>query len=258
MKFNPLIIIFFLFWCRNISGQNLLVTKVQADFSSDGKVTIKYRVLNIVEGDSVILNIYGKNRKEIVPVTLQGDIGKINHKLYDGEIIWDVLKDQPLLDEDLQFVIVIYRHPPPVTDIIKPQQIGGGTSNTLISMIAPGVGNIFVQPNKKVGLRPFVTVAFYGLLINGIIMKTRSDKEYDKYLGSQKASIGNPYYENANQYHHQYLVSTRLAAGIWAIDVLCTFLKGTKNLKRKEEQKRNHFTINSQMNIPTLKFNYSF
>lgn len=258
MKFNLFIILALLFCYKDISGQNLLVNTVKADFSSDGKVTIKYRVLNILEGDSVILNVFGKNKKEIVPVTVQGDIGKINHKFYDGEITWDVLKDQPLLDEDVQFVIVIYRYSPLVTKIIKPQQIGGGSSNTLISMIAPGVGNIFVQPNKKVGLRPFVTVAFYGLLINGIVMKTRANTEYDKYLASQKANIGNPYFENANQYHHQYLVSTRLAAGIWAIDVLCTFLKGSKNLKRKEEEKRNHFSINSQMNVPTLKFNYSF
>ncbi|OIN58047.1 hypothetical protein [Arsenicibacter rosenii] len=110
-----------------------------------------------------------------------------------------------------------------------------GPGWALVSAVLPGVGNMFVQTDKqhkpvfRVGLRPLVTVGFYGLLIYGLQHKPKAQNAYSLYKQQKNAAEGEPYYQQANQYHHRYYLATRAAAAIWLTDVTLTLIRGIRN-----------------------------
>ena len=57
--------------------------------------------------------------------------------------------------------------------------------------------------------------------------------DYNEYKGQSTEQLAEPYYQDATKHHHRYLIATRLAAAVWAADVVYTFLKGRKNEKLK-------------------------
>lgn len=115
-----------------------------------------------------------------------------------------------------------------------------GPGWALVSAVLPGVGNMFVQTDKqhkpvfRVGLRPLVTVGFYGLLLYGLQQQPKAQDAYKLYTQQKNAAEGEPYYVEANQYHHRYYLATRAAAAIWLTDVALTLIRGIRNQSYKK------------------------
>lgn len=114
-----------------------------------------------------------------------------------------------------------------------------GQAWAFLSAVAPGVGNIFVQtPRPKIGLRPLVAVSCYGLLAYGLTERQKAQEQYTLYEGQKNSAAGEPYYQTANEHHHQYFLATRGALVVAAADVILTFFKGLHNSQFQQQARR--------------------
>lgn len=134
-----------------------------------------------------------------------------------------------------------------------------GPAWALVSAIAPGIGNIFVQtPKPKIGLRPLLTVGCYGLIAYGLSERQKSLDEYAIYEQQKNMAAGEPYYQTANNHHHAYFIATRGAVLVAAIDVVATFMRGLQN--NREVRRIQSVTLRPglQAGQPTAVVRYSF
>ena len=182
-----------------------------------------YDAVGITSRDSLYLLVESQSRGLLNVVTVTGDIGLSVVPGKNKTIYWDYRLDGLQIDDGIRVSIRVKR----------PYQrlaLGGGPAYALLSVVAPGIGNIFVQPNHKVGLRPLLTGAYAGLLVYGLVQNARSNRVYDEYL----VLLNEADYAQANRLNHQYLVATWTAVALLLTDVTYTFLKGRKNEKQKQ------------------------
>ena len=137
-----------------------------------------------------------------------------------------------------------------------------GPAWALVSVVAPGIGNIFVQtPKPKVGIRPLLTVGCYGLLVYGFMERQKANDTYAIYEQQKNMAAGEPYYKTANDHHHTYYMATRGALAVAAVDVVLTFIRGVRNNRLQNEARRfQSVTISPglQAGQPTALVRYSF
>ncbi|GAB4019810.1 hypothetical protein GCM10028808_58820 [Spirosoma migulaei] len=127
-----------------------------------------------------------------------------------------------------------------VADTVRPKRMRyAGPAWALLSAVAPGIGNIFVQlPKPKIGLRPLLTVGCYGLIAYGLAERKKSQDAFAIYEDQKNATAGEPYYQTANDHHHRYFMATRGAVVVAAADVILTFIKGLRNTQIQKEARR--------------------
>jgi hypothetical protein len=257
MKFNlTLLLGLSIFLISEISyGQEKpTISNIHFSVKENGYINFSYDVTDLLPSDSIFVYLRNMAGTIIKPKSVIGDIGN-NIISGKGKLIsWNIVNDNFFVDDDYQAIIEVklgIRN-----KIIKPKLLGGA-SNALLSMVAPGIGNIFVQSNKKVGLRPLVTLSYYGLLVYGFSLKKRADNQYGIYTSQSDEQIALPYYNAANANHQAYLMLSSAAALIWAVDVISTFRKGLKN---DNLRKKSHttFKIGTILNTPTVGFNHNF
>lgn len=152
---------------------------------------------------------------------------------------------------------------PALTDSVRSLQTRyGGPAWALLSAIAPGIGNIFVQrPKPKVGLRPLLTVGCYGLALFGLAERQKSRDEYAIYEQQKNMTAGEPYYQRANSHHQAYYLATRGALVVAAADVILTFMKGLRNNRlQKNSRRAQPVTLRPgvQAGQPTAVVHFSF
>ncbi|WP_338869716.1 hypothetical protein WBJ53_20860 [Spirosoma sp. SC4-14] len=137
-----------------------------------------------------------------------------------------------------------------------------GPAWALLSAVAPGVGNIFVQwPKPKIGLRPLLAVGCYGLVAYGLMEQKKAQDDFAVYEQQKNATEAESYYTSANDHHHRYFLATRGAMVVAAADVVLTFLKGLRNNQlRKEAHRIQSFTVHPglQAGQPTAVIRYTF
>ncbi|GAB4034601.1 hypothetical protein [Spirosoma gilvum] len=144
----------------------------------------------------------------------------------------------------------------------RPKTRYAGPAWALLSALAPGVGNIFVQtPKPKIGLRPLLAVGCYGLVAYGLMERQKSRDEYAIYEQQKNVKDGDPYYQTANEHYHRYWLATRGAAVVAAADVILTVIRGVRNNRiQKEAQRMQSFTIRPglQAGQPIAVVRYKF
>ncbi len=150
--------------------------------------------------------------------------------------------------------------PNPSTEIDPvPKTRYAGPAWALLSVVAPGIGNIFVQtPKPKVGFRPLLTVACYGLVAYGLTERQKSNDEYAVYEEQKNLVAGEPYYNTANASYHNYFLATRGAIVIAAADVILTFFKGLRNGREARQVQGITLRPGMQAGQPTAVVRYSF
>lgn len=149
------------------------------------------------------------------------------------------------------------------TSVVKK---GGGPANALLSALAPGIGNIFVQPDHKIGVRPAITVAYAGLLIYGLSQRSQSQKFYNDYKALPRfteQSTADAAYAKANSSNHTAILCTAGAVAIWAIDVTATLLRGLQNQRSgnisiRWTPPRTQFSVAAVGTTPVLTIRHTF
>ncbi len=198
------------------------ITNIRVDVDSE-RVKVMYDAVGITPRDSIYLQVESQSRGLLNVITVTGDLGRAVVPGKNKTIYWDYRLDGLRIDDGIRANIRVKR---PYQQLA----VGGGPTCAFLSVVAPGLGNIFVQPGHRVGLRPLITGAYAGLLIYGLVQNGRSDRAYDDYL----IRLNDSDYAEANRLHHQSLVATWTAVALLLTDVTYTFLKGRKNEKQKK------------------------
>lgn len=137
-----------------------------------------------------------------------------------------------------------------------------GPAWALLSAVAPGMGNIFVQtPKPKIGFRPLALIGSYGLLVYGLTERQKSRDVYAIYEQQKNMTAAEPYYKTANSHHQNYYFATRGAAIVAAVDVVLTFIKGMRNSRlQKTSRLIQPVTVRPgiQAGQPTAVVHFSF
>jgi len=223
-----------------------LITNLQITQEED-RVKITYDAADLLKSDSVFVRAQSRTKGLINVTAVTGAVGKGQQSGKGKVIYWDIQKDGALIDGEMAITVV--------TESINNQSgsVGGGPANALLSVLVPGLGNVMVQPNHRIGFRPLITVAYGGLLIYGLSQRSQSNKQYQLYQSQTLEEQAEPYYTKANQARHQYLIATRAAAAILVADVVYTAIKGTSNLKKQRAQ----LSLGFQQNTPLIGFRYT-
>lgn len=195
------------------------VSNVRVDVDTQ-RVKIQYDVAGLVGGDSVFIRVE-KPGGTLPARTVTGDVGRGVTAGLNKTIFWDYRPDGVEIEDSIRVTVLVQRPASPV----RRAAVGGGPANALLSALLPGVGTIFVQPNRKIGARPLISVGYVGLLAYGLSQRGRSREAYARY----ETGLVETDYQDANQRHHRYLLATRAAAALWLADVAYTFWKGRKN-----------------------------
>ncbi|WP_234734982.1 hypothetical protein [Tellurirhabdus bombi] len=211
---------------QSSSWAQVQVSNVRVQPIDDTSLEILYDITGASPTDSVYFAVKQRNGSILYPrrKAVSGDYGKGITDGTNRRIRWNIFAEGFELTDEIQVTVHAW-----TSRLKRP----GGPGYALLSALAPGIGNIFVQnPSPKIGVRPLLTVATYGLIIYGINQHRDSRKEYDLYLDQKNTTDAQPYYERANKAHQRYYIATRLAAVIWASDVVATFLKGARNQRQ--------------------------
>ncbi len=134
-----------------------------------------------------------------------------------------------------------------------------GPAWALLSAVAPGIGNIFVQtPKPRIGFRPLIAAGCYGLIAYGLSERQKSRDDFAVYEGQKNATVAEPYYQTANDHYHRYWLATRGAIVVAAADVILTFFKGMRNNLEVRQRQAVTLVPGMQAGQPTAVFRYSF
>lgn len=201
------------------STTSAVVSNIRVEADSH-RVKIRYDVAGIRPADSVYVQVESQSAGFLPVRTVTGDAGKAVSPGIGKTIYWDYGMDGVFIADDVRATVLVQ-----LTTATRQKTVGGGASNAFLSALAPGLGTIFVQPNRKIGTRPLITAAYGGLLVYGLVQRGQSKKQYALY----ENALNEDDYTVANRHHHQYLVAVRMAAVLWAADVVYTFLRGRKN-----------------------------
>jgi hypothetical protein len=264
------------------------VSNVRLRALNQQAIEVLYDLRNSQPTDSVYLRIQRRNGKLIVPskAYVSGDTGLNQRDGRDRRMVWNLRRNGYTLSEEVRALVLVKQlglagkdvpgvDSPAKTPVAKttepnPDNAQPDTASAstrpyrgpawaLLSALAPGIGNAFVQtPKPKLGLRPLVTVAAYGLLIYGAGQQGEAAQAYDNYELSGSAEIGEPFYQKANAAHQRYYIATRAAAVIWLTDIALTAIRGIKNQRVARQPSPVSVNLSYQANVPVAVVRYSF
>jgi len=265
MRFLFLLVISLFLISQSQAQERIGNVRVRALDSAE--VEILYDLLTTRPGDSLFFEVRSRQRGSLYvrPEFVRGEVGTRITAGSNRRIVWNALGNGYALDEPIQVIVrvrsggavipdevstqpSIAQTPQPSRDdltdapAVTPQPTRrryDGPAWALLSAVAPGIGNIFVQrPRPRVTFRPLATAAAYGLLAYGLLERKEAQDDYAVYAVQKNAAAGEPFYKTANQHHQRYYLATRGAAVIALTDVVLTLVKGVHNRQLDREARR--------------------
>jgi hypothetical protein len=222
-----------LFTLSVLSAQaQLKISNVRVTATRTGTLEVMYDLGGNAPGDSIYLRVRGRVAGLLKPDVryLTGDYGQNIKPGPDKKIVWRIAENGIGLDDDIRASVVAKISDDPIDRDTVATRKPGGPIFALLSLVAPGVGNIFVQsPRPKIGLRPLVTVGAYGGLIYGLLQRGQVNVPYDNYQDAKNPTDAQPFYDQANGHYQRYYIATRAAAVLTVADVVLTLVKGLRN-----------------------------
>ncbi len=215
-----LIISFILFSQPAVCQTKARITDV--DFHlEDRYIVVNYNITGLAPKEEVTIELkfITENNESIIPRTMTGDVGK---KIFsDGAkaILWDVVADQAVLSGNLKATV----------NITAARVLYSGPGNAFLSVLIPGMGGYFVDKNKARSV--LTTISSIGLIAYGVMQKSQANKYYADYNASTNPAEMDDLFAKANGAQHTYYMTTRIGAGIWALDIIWVTFKGFHNKK---------------------------
>lgn len=252
------------------------ISNVRMRATDQQAIEIVYDLRDSAPTDSVYVRLQRRNGSLIAPdlKSVSGDLGINRVDGRDKRIVWNLRRNGLLLREEVRAVVLLKQGgllpapSPPSAEVALPlpdsaalaEKPYRGPAWALLSLLAPGLGNAFVQtPKPRVGLRPLVTVAAYGLLIYGAGQQGESDQAFVDYARAGNESAAEPFYQKANSAHQRYYVATRAAAAIWITDITLTLIRGFRNQRNEKRMTQPvSYHLNYQANTPVAVLRYTF
>lgn len=217
------------------------------------RIRITYDLKGAIDQDSIYVQVESRTRGMLNPKTVTGDVGRHITSGINKVIYWDYALDGERITDEIRPTVGVietkkaYTGPP----------VGGGPANALLSVLLPGAGNILVQPNHKIGIRPLITVAYGGLLAYGLVQKKRSDRQFANYTNEPFERDARPYYDLANRHHKNAVRGIRGAAVVLVADVMYSYIRGRHN-SRQIRTFQQRITLNYSDRTPTVGMQWTF
>jgi hypothetical protein len=177
----------------------------------------------------------------------------------DKTIRWDVLKDISSLEGDIMTSLAIQK-----SGVRAPAfaAVGGGPSNAFLSMLLPGLGDVFVNaPGEQVMIKPTWIMAGYAVSVALAYYGFEQSKEnYSGYLSAAQQYEMNTYYDKALYYRENGYFFATIAGAIWISDVLHVAVKGSRNNKRLRAVAAGGWQLSGSLvqDKPVVVLRYSF
>lgn len=227
-----------------VPGKQLVAQSKAGIFNVDFTVNrdsliVTYDILKskFSERFNITFTVKAITGKTYSPKTVYGDIG---NNVFGGKgkrIIWEIAKDNVLIDEEI-FVevhgqpvfeteqVVQKEEPAPVTnnwdDGSRTFSKGGALA---LSAILPGLG---ITKQKEGGAYWLLSIATYGLAAGGIILNASSSSTYDKYTAATTAEERNSLYDKALSQNKTGNILIYSAIGVWVGNMVWTLLTPNK------------------------------
>ncbi|MBL0065510.1 MAG: hypothetical protein IPP38_10975 [Bacteroidetes bacterium] len=170
-------------------------------------------------------------QRSIVPINLWGDLKNVVPGT-GKTITWDARADLGSWSGEIKAVITVLPAAWMPSTVVRDAS-AGGPSNALLSAFCPGLGDVFVNGEDAVMIKPgYITLGFLASLGCAFYSREQMKNNYTAYHSAVQQYEINGYYEKAEYYRKNANFFTGMAACIWAGDVLRVLLKGISNTSR--------------------------
>ena len=143
------------------------------------------------------------------------------------------------------------------TDLLKYNGTGG-SSNALLSLLVPGLGDHRVSYGRRKGIG--IALSTYGLIGAGVGLKLYSNSEYKKYHSATEQLAMDDHYQNANFSNQAFYACVGAGAIIWISDIIWVWSKGAKNKKAQKVYKQSNlaYYYEPNLNVSGLSYTINF
>jgi len=181
-----------------------------------------------------------------------GDAGENISSGKEKKIYWDFLIDDPNFEgKNISFKIKAFLMNPSTK--LVPQ---GGPANALLSLMAPGIGDMRVRSG---GLwYGAITVSAFTTLGTGLYLRAAARNNYDLYQRARDAQSAQDLLNKANQQNNLSAVLINAAIAIWVVDVALVAWRGFKNQKLRRQKISLGLSPVGNQAIPTFGFSWKF
>jgi len=248
------------------------ISNIRVRVLDSAEIEILYDLQITRPGDSLFFDVRSRLRGGLLvrPEFIRGEVGTRITAGSNRRIVWNARGNGYALNEPIQVIVRVrsggavlpdeVSAQPSVAQTPQPSRSAvvdnpsavftpdtnrilrrryDGPAWALLSAVAPGIGNIFVQrPRPRIGFRPLASAVAYSLLAYGLLERKQAQDDYAVYEVQKNATAGAPFYETANQHHQRYYLATRGAAVIALTDVVLTLIKGIRNRQLYREARR--------------------
>ncbi|OJJ23536.1 hypothetical protein BKI52_04005 [marine bacterium AO1-C] len=230
------------------------ILKVALD-SQQEKIRIDFNLKASRKARFLVQLFYSKDGGKTFEGPMKSVLGDAGENITSGKekkIFWDFLIDDPNFEgKNISFKIKAFLMNPSTKVIPR-----GGPTNALLSLVAPGVGDMRVRPG---GLwYAAITLGAFSTLGTGLYLRTSAKNNYDLYQKAQDAQSAQNLLNKANQQNNLSVVLINTAIAIWVVDVALVAWKGFKNQKLKRQKISLGLSSVGNQTVPTFGFSWRF
>lgn len=191
---------------------------------------------------NVVLVVKSVTGKSFDPMAVSGDVGNNITGGKGKRIVWDIVKDKAVINEDIFVQVLATTLPPEITAVPVPVAVQETPKETAqqqqqqqaprnqekvyskggaiaLSAVMPGLG---ITKLRDGGPYWLIGIATYGLLISGIVMNVASTSAYNQYKDATTSSDRDTYYNRAVSLNKTGNTLLFVAGGIWVADLIVT------------------------------------
>jgi hypothetical protein len=214
----------------------------------DRYIVVNYNLVGSLPNEemTIELKFLTDKNETIIPKSVNTDIGT---KIFgDGSkaIQWDIVADNVVLSGNIKASVTI----------TSSKILFRGPGNAFLSILIPGLGGYFVDKNDARSV--LTTLSTIGLVGYGIYEKLQANKYYADYNASIVPLDIQDFYTKANGAQNKYFIATRVAAGIWALDIIYVTFKGLHNRKKAKNAYRAYNTDGLRLNYVNNGFQFKY
>lgn len=213
-------ILFFVSYSQLTFAQSNAEIK-NVDFTvKNDSLFVTYELDNAKKHDRFLiqLKISTDSGKVIVPYALSGDIGSNISGGKTKQIIWDINKDNVVIDDEIAVEVIAS------IQEIPPKFVSRGKAG-LLSALVPGLG---LTKLNNGGIYWVMAIAVYGSAAGSFLYYSLSDQTYAKYLDAQTESERNSFYSTVQGQKTMSNVLMYTAGAIWLGNIIWTLVSPNK------------------------------
>ncbi len=251
LSFLTLSLLFISFICSiKVSAQEfkLAIKSVEV---LDNKMVVRYDFTEYKKKQrfNIWLEIKNSSGNELIVKSTSGDLGNNLEGGKNKQIVWDFIKDNIEIDDNLNIEVKAEQLTKEQIVIAEKPKVTTSTGKALLlSAIFPGWGLSKVK-RKKAYL--FLGVVNYGTAAMSYIYYNNANNNYKKYLDNDDISSESDHFSKSNDQETMSKVFLYSAIGAWTANMIWTYISAAKYNKI-------NFATNFNPYFKTTEFTLSY